>query len=72
MYLLCRSCEYRAHAERRGVDTKTVQSYFQILEDTLVAHTLEPYHRSVRERLSQAPRFYLFDTGVCRALRSIL
>ena len=55
-----------------GVDTKTVQSYFQILEDTLVAYTLEPYHRSVRKRQSQAPRFYLFDTGVCRALSRTL
>jgi predicted AAA+ superfamily ATPase len=55
-----------------GVDTKTVQSYFQILEDTLVGYTLEPYHRSVRKRQSQAPRFYLFDTGVCRALSRTL
>jgi predicted AAA+ superfamily ATPase len=55
-----------------GADTKTVQSYFQILEDTLLAITLEPYHRSVRKRQSQAPRFYLFDTGVCRALSRTL
>lgn len=55
-----------------GVDTKTVQSYFQILEDTLVAYVLEPYHRSVRKRQSQAPRFYFFDTGVCRALSRML
>jgi predicted AAA+ superfamily ATPase len=55
-----------------GVDTKTVQSYFQILEDTLVAYMLEPYHRSVRKRQRQAPRFYLFDTGVCRALSRTL
>ena len=55
-----------------GVDTKTVQSYFQILEDTLVAYILEPYHRSVRKRQSQAPRFYFFDTGICRALSRTL
>jgi predicted AAA+ superfamily ATPase len=51
-----------------GVDTKTVQSYFQILEDTLVGFMLEPYHRSLRKRQRQAPKFYLFDTGVKRAL----
>jgi predicted AAA+ superfamily ATPase len=55
-----------------GVDAKTVQSYFQILEDTLLAHVLEPYHRSVRKRQSQSPRFYFFDTGVCRALSRTL
>jgi predicted AAA+ superfamily ATPase len=63
---------YARIARDVGVDTKTVQSYFQILEDTLLAYTLEPYHRSVRKRQSQAPRFYLFDTGVCRALSRTL
>jgi uncharacterized protein len=51
-----------------GVDIKTVQSYFEILEDTLLGFMLEPYHRSVRKRQRQAPKFYLFDTGVRRAL----
>ena len=63
---------YSRIARDVGVDTKTVQSYFQILEDTLVSYTLEPFHRSVRKRQSQAPRFYLFDTGVCRALSRTL
>jgi len=63
---------YARIARDVGVDTKTVQSYFQILEDTLVAYVLEPYHRSVRKRQSQAPRFYFFDTGVCRALSRTL
>ena len=51
-----------------GVDIKTVQSYFEILEDTLLGFMLEPYHQSVRKRQRQAPKFYLFDTGVRRAL----
>ena len=51
-----------------GVDIKTVQSYFEILEDTLLGFTLEPYHQSIRKRQRQAPKFYLFDTGVRRAL----
>jgi predicted AAA+ superfamily ATPase len=55
-----------------GVDPKTVQSYFQILEDTLLAHILEPYHRSVRKRQSKSPRFYFIDTGVSRALSRTL
>jgi len=55
-----------------GVDIKTIQSYFQILEDTLVGYILEPYHRSVRKRQVQAPRFYFFDNGVSRALANTL
>jgi len=55
-----------------GADHKTVLSYFEILEDTLLGFLLEPYHRSVRKRQRQAPRFYFFDSGVCRALSGTL
>jgi predicted AAA+ superfamily ATPase len=51
-----------------GVDVKTVQSYFTILEDTLVGTLLPAYHTSVRRRQVAHPKFYLFDTGVKRAL----
>ncbi|MBF0196570.1 MAG: ATP-binding protein [Planctomycetes bacterium] len=51
-----------------GVSYKTVQEYFSILEETLLGYMLEPYHTSVRKRQRQAPKFYLFDTGVKRAL----
>ncbi|MEI6388620.1 MAG: DUF4143 domain-containing protein [Spirochaetota bacterium] len=47
---------------------RTVKSFYQILEDTLIGRFLEPYHSSIRKRLSQKPKFYLFDTGVQRAL----
>lgn len=55
-----------------GADVKTVQSYFQILEDTWLGFFLEPYHRSIRKQQRQAPKFYLFDTGVKRALDGTL
>lgn len=55
-----------------GVDTKTVQSYFQILEDTLLGFFLPPYHASERKRETTNPKFYFFDTGVKRALERML
>ncbi len=55
-----------------GADVKTVQAYFQILEDTLVGFLLEPFGTSVRKRQTHAPKFYFFDTGVVRALRRLL
>ena len=55
-----------------GADVKTVQAYFQILEDTLVGFLLEPFATSVRKRQAHAPKFYFFDTGVTRALRRLL
>jgi len=51
-----------------GVDTKTVQSYFTILEDTLLGNIIEPYDTSLRKRMAHNPKFYFFDLGVKRAL----
>ena len=50
----------------------TVRSYFQILEDTLIGNLLEPYHTSIRKRQRENPKFYLFDTGIQRALSKTL
>ena len=55
-----------------GVDTTTVQNYFSILEDTMLGFYLYPYHKSIRKSQKSAPKFYLFDTGVCRALKRVL
>lgn len=54
------------------VDTKTVQSYFQILEDTLVGFFLPAFHRSTRKSVKLQPKFYLFDLGVKKALEASL
>lgn len=48
--------------------TRTVQSYYEILEDTLVGFKLEPWRKSLRKRLSGHPKFYLFDLGVTNAI----
>ena len=63
---------YSNIAQDVGVDPKTVQSYFSILEDTLVGFLLEPYLKSTRKRVHQSPKFYFFDLGVCRALANLL
>ncbi len=51
-----------------GVDANTVQSYFEIIEDTLLGFRLPAHDRSIRKQQRKAPKFYLFDTGVKRAL----
>lgn len=53
-----------------SVATRTVQSYYEILEDTLVALRLEPWRRSVRKRLSGHPKFYIFDLGVTNSINN--
>ena len=55
-----------------GVSIKTVQSYFEILVDTLIAFQLPAWHLSVRKQVQQSPKFYFFDCGVLNALRGDL
>jgi predicted AAA+ superfamily ATPase len=55
---------YSKIARDVGVDTTTVQNYFSILEDTLIGFHLPAYHRSIRKRQRESPKFYLFDPGV--------
>ena len=63
---------YSKIARDIGVDTTTVQNYYSILDETLVGFFLPAFHRSVRKRQMSAPKFYLFDTGVSRALDKTL
>ncbi|MBI4252679.1 ATP-binding protein [Candidatus Uhrbacteria bacterium] len=59
-------------AREAGVQAKTVQSYYGILEDTLLGFLLPAYARSIRKRQKTHPKFYFFDTGVARALAGTL
>lgn len=55
-----------------GVDAKTIRSYFEILEDTLVGSMLPVFRKSLRKRQKTHPKFYFFDPGVKRALANQL
>ncbi len=59
-------------AREVGVDDKTIKTYYQILEETLVGFFLPPFHRSIRKRQRESPKFFLFDTGVKRAIEKTL
>ena len=62
-----RLINYSNIARDCGVASKTVREYFQILEDTLLGHTLEPWRKKRHRRLIETAKFYLFDVGVVRA-----
>ena len=51
---------------------RTVQSYYEILEDTLIGFRLQPWARSLRKRLVAHPKFYFFDCGVTNAINKRL
>ncbi|MDM7918277.1 MAG: ATP-binding protein, partial [Methanosarcina sp.] len=55
-----------------SLSSKTVQQYYQILEDTFLAFKLSAWNKSERRRLVSHPRYYFFDTGVTNALAHTL
>lgn len=55
-------------ARETGVSRSTVQSYFSILEDTLIGDLLPAYQPRAKIKEVSSPKFYFFDSGVVRAL----
>jgi predicted AAA+ superfamily ATPase len=41
----------------------SAQRYFEILVDTLVVYSVEPFAKSAKRRIIQHPRFFYFDVG---------
>jgi uncharacterized protein len=63
---------FSASGREVGVQVPDVQSYYQILEETYLGFHLPHFHRSIRKSQIQAPKFYLFDNGVKKALEGSL
>lgn len=55
-------------AQDCGVSANTVNSYFDILEDTLIGFRIPAYTKTIKRRLFQTPRFYYFDVGIVNHL----
>lgn len=51
-----------------AVGRSTVQNYFDILVDTLIGYWVYPWKLKRSTKQVAHPKFYLFDTGVARAL----
>jgi uncharacterized protein len=63
---------YKAIGDDVGIPGRSVQTYYEILEETLIALRLHPFERSVRRRLRKHEKIYLFDTGVLNALQQTI
>jgi predicted AAA+ superfamily ATPase len=55
-------------ARDSGVARSSVQGYFSVLVDTLVADFLPAWQPRARVKEAQHPKFYMFDTGVVRTI----
>jgi predicted AAA+ superfamily ATPase len=62
-----RVANYSRISQDVGVTSVTIQSYYEILCDCLIAERIEPVVTSrTRKKLTKASRYLLFDTGVAR------
>lgn len=55
-------------ARDAAVARPTVQGYFEVLADTLIGAWLPAWRPRAKVKEASHPKFYLFDTGVVRAL----
>ena len=56
-------------AREAGIKQKTVEGYFDLLEDMLLSYRIPIFTRRAKRRLIAHPKFYFFDVGIFRTLR---
>jgi uncharacterized protein len=62
-----RIINFRKLAMEVGVAHTTIAAYFQVLEDCLITHRIEPLSKSAtRSKLTKSDRYLFFDLGVRR------
>lgn len=59
---------YTSISNDTGVDQKTIMSWLGILEASFIAFRLQPFYNNLGKRLTQMPKLYFYDTGLCCSL----
>jgi predicted AAA+ superfamily ATPase len=59
---------YASLASDAGVSPPTIASYFQILEDTMIAFQVTPWKKPTSRKPIASAKLYFFDTGVVNTL----
>ena len=54
-----------------GVDTKTIQSWLGLLENSYILFQLQPWYNNLKKRIVKRPKIYFHDTGLLCALLKI-
>ena len=60
--------DYASISRDAQVPRSTVQEYFKILQETLLADEVAVWKRGVKRKTVETAKFYLFDSGVVRRL----
>jgi len=60
-----------SYANEIGVNYKTIQSWFSILEASYIVFAVEPYFHNLGKRIVKRPKVYFWDTGLVSYLTGI-
>ncbi len=47
-----------------GVDVKTIQAWYSLLEATYIVFKLRPFYNNYGKRISKRPKVYFYDVGI--------
>ena len=59
---------YKNVAQDCGIDYRTVKSYFEILQDTLIGYLVSGFTATKKRTALQSPKFYFYDVGIVNFL----
>lgn len=62
------TADYSTLAKSLGVSSVTVKNYIDLLQETFMLKTVQPYISNLGKRLVKSPRIYLTDTGITATL----
>jgi len=62
---------YTSIASDTQISRSTIQNWFQVLYDTLLAWEILPFKETSKRKAIDTAKFYFFDTGVVRSLRHL-
>jgi predicted AAA+ superfamily ATPase len=54
-----------------GVSHTTVRNYVEILSQTFMLRTIQPYYINIKKRIVKSPKVYIRDVGILNALLNI-
>ncbi|MCQ2347237.1 MAG: ATP-binding protein [Paludibacteraceae bacterium] len=67
-YQIGNQISYNEIAQVVGLDSKTVEKYVDVLEQSYIVFRLGSYSRNLRNELKQSKKIYFYDLGVRNAL----
>ena len=60
---------YTNIAREVGSNRHTINQFFDILEDLLIAYRIQPFTKRAKREIVTSPKFYFFDTGIYQIIR---